>query len=99
MRIEKVGVVGCGLMGSGIAQTAAEGGYATVVRGAKLALFAELDRVCKPSAIFATNTSSFRVAEVAAATKRPTLVGGLHYFFPPVINKLLEVIRTQETAP
>ena len=161
MRIGKVGVVGCGLMGSGIAQTAAEGGFTTIVREptqelldkgverirgflakgvekgktssarrdevwarikgtthlsdladcdlvieaitevreAKLALFAELDRVCKPDAIFATNTSSFRVAEVAAATKRPNLVGGLHYFFPPVINKLLEVIRTRETAP
>ncbi len=161
MHIKKVGVVGCGLMGSGIAQTAAEGGFATIVREptqelldrglerirsflakgvdkgkmsperreevwgriegttnlqnlsdcdlvieaiteereAKKALFAELDKICKPGAIFATNTSSFRVAEIAAATKRPSLVGGLHYFFPPVINRLLEVIRAKDTAP
>lgn len=161
MEIKKVGVVGCGLMGSGIAQTAAEGGFITIVReptqelldkglqrirdfmakgvekgkmtparrdevwariqgttdlsdmadcdlvieaiteirDAKKALFAELDQICKPSTIFATNTSSFRVAELAATTKRPRLFGGLHYFFPPVINKLLEVVRAKETAP
>jgi 3-hydroxyacyl-CoA dehydrogenase len=40
-----------------------------------------------------------KAAFIAAATKRPSLVGGLHYFFPPVINQLLEVIRAQETAP
>jgi enoyl-CoA hydratase/3-hydroxyacyl-CoA dehydrogenase len=161
MEIKTVGIVGCGLMGSGIAQTAAEGGFTTIVReptqelmekglerirsflakgvdkgkmsiarrdevwkrikgttdladladcdlvieaivearDAKLTLFGELDQVCKPEAIFATNTSSFRVADIAAASKRPKLVGGLHYFFPPVINKLLEVIKTKETAP
>jgi enoyl-CoA hydratase/3-hydroxyacyl-CoA dehydrogenase len=161
MEIKKVGVVGCGMMGSGIAQTAAEGGMAAIVREltpelmekglqrisdfmakgiergkmsperrdevwaritgatdladladcdlvieaivedreAKLELFAELDRICKPEAILATNTSSFRVADMAAATKRPNLVAGLHYFYPPVINKLLEVVRTEETAP
>jgi enoyl-CoA hydratase / 3-hydroxyacyl-CoA dehydrogenase len=161
MEIKKVGVVGCGLMGSGIAQTAAEGGFTTIVREptqelmdkglqrirdflakgvdkgkmtperreevwariegttdlsdladcdlvieaitevreAKVALFAELDKICKPSAIFATNTSSFRVADMAAATERPSQFGGLHYFFPPVINKLLEVVRAEKTAP
>ncbi len=161
MQIKKVGVVGCGLMGSGIAQTAAQGGFLTMVREptpellekglerirdfmakgvergkmtperrdevwariqgttdlsdladcdliieaitedreAKRALFAELDRICKPETIFATNTSSFRVAEFAALTQRPHLFAGLHYFFPPVINKLLEVVRAKETAP
>jgi len=161
MEIKTVGVVGCGLMGSGIAQMAAEGGFTTIVReptqelmdkglerirsfmakgvekgkmsparrdevwariksttnlsdladcdlvieaivevsDAKKALFAELDQVCKPGAIFATNTSSFRVADIAAATKRPHRFAGLHYFFPPVVNKLLEVIRTDETDP
>jgi enoyl-CoA hydratase/3-hydroxyacyl-CoA dehydrogenase len=159
MGIKTVGVVGCGLMGSGIAQMAAEGGFTTIVReptqelmgkglerirsfmakgvekgkmsparrdevwariqsttnlsdladcdlvieaivevsDAKKALFAELDQVCKPDTIFATNTSSFRVADIAAATKRPHRFAGLHYFFPPVVNKLLEVIRTDET--
>lgn len=161
MQIRKVGVVGCGLMGSGIAQTAAQGGFLTIVREptqellekglerirdfmakgvergkmtpqrrdevwslirgttdladladcdliieaitedreAKKALFAELDRICKPETIFATNTSSFRVAELAAVTQRPHLFGGLHYFFPAVINKLLEVVWTPQTAP
>jgi enoyl-CoA hydratase/3-hydroxyacyl-CoA dehydrogenase len=161
MDIKTVGMVGCGLMGAGIAQTVTEGGYATIVReptqelldkglgrirdflakgvekgkvsparrdevwarvkgttdlagladcdliieaivevrDAKLALFADLDRVCKPGAILASNTSSFKVAEMAAATRRPALVAGLHYFFPSVINRLLEVIRTDATAP
>ncbi len=161
MEIKTVGVVGCGLMGAGIAQTIAEGGYATIVReptqelldkglgrirdflakgvekgkvsparrdevwarikgttdlaglgdcdliveaivevrDAKRALFADLDRACKPGAILATNTSSFKVADFAAATQRPKLVAGLHYFFPSVINKLLEVVRTDATAP
>jgi len=127
VQIKTVGIVGCGLMGSGIAQTAAEGGFTTIVReptqelvdkglerirsflakgvekgktsparrdevwarikgttnlsdladcdlvieaitevrDAKKALFAELDQICKPGAIFATNTSSFRVADIA----------------------------------
>jgi enoyl-CoA hydratase/3-hydroxyacyl-CoA dehydrogenase len=161
MDIKTVGIVGCGLMGAGIAQTVAEGGYTTIVReltpelvekglgrirstldkgvekgklpparrdqvwarikgatdladladcdliieaivevrDAKLSLFAELDRVCKPDTILATNTSSFKVADMAAQTRRPHLVAGLHYFFPALINKLLEVIQTTETPP
>ncbi len=159
MEIKTVGVVGCGLMGAGIAQTVAEGGYATIVREPtrelldkgldriksflakgvdkgkisaarrdavwgrirgtteladladcdlvieaivevrenKRALFAELDRVCKPDAVFATNTSSFSVVDLASVTGRPARVAGLHYFFPSVINKLLEVIQTPQT--
>lgn len=159
MEIKTVGVVGCGLMGAGIAQTVAEGGYTTIVReptqdlldkglerirgflakgvekgkitaarrdqvwgrvrgtvdladladcdlvveaivevrDAKRSLFAELDKVCKPDAVLATNTSSFSVADLAAITQRPARVVGLHYFFPSVINKLLEVIRTKDT--
>ncbi len=161
MKISTVGVVGCGLMGSGIAQMVAEGGFTTIVReptqelmdrglerirsfmakgvekgkmslarrdevwarlqsttnladladcdlvieaiveisDAKKELFAELDQVCKPETIFATNTSSFRVQDIAAATQRGQRFAGLHYFFPPVVNKLLEVIRTNETDP
>ena len=161
MDIKTVGIVGCGLMGAGIAQTAAEGGYTTIVReptpeliekglgrirgsldkgvekgkvsparrdqvwarikgvtdladlaecdliieaivevrDAKLSLFAELDGVCKPDTIFATNTSSFKVADMATRTRRPHLVTGLHYFFPALINKLLEVTQTAETPP
>ncbi len=161
MEIKQVSVVGCGLMGAGIAQTAAEGGYVTIVReptqelldkglarirsflakgvekgkitaarrdevwgrirgttelsdladcdlvieaiveirDAKRNLFAELDQVCKPDTVLATNTSSLSVADLASATHRPGRVAGLHYFFPSVINKLLEVIRTHDTTP
>jgi enoyl-CoA hydratase/3-hydroxyacyl-CoA dehydrogenase len=161
MSIEKVGVVGCGLMGAGIAQTAAQAGYTTVVRElneelleiglgrirafldkglekrkltqtkrdatwacihgttdlndladcdlvieviyedlqAKQELFKALDGICKESTIFASNTSSLSVAEIAAVTERPERVTGLHYFFPSVINQLLEIVETDHTPP
>jgi 3-hydroxybutyryl-CoA dehydrogenase len=156
MDIKKVGVVGCGLMGSGIAEVASRSGYAVVVRemsdelaakgrarieksmsGAvekgklpaadrdaalgrlrfttavedladcdlvieaatenpqlKKEVFAALDRACKPSAILASNTSSIPIVELAAATKRPDRVVGLHFFNPVPVMKLVEVIRT-----
>jgi enoyl-CoA hydratase/3-hydroxyacyl-CoA dehydrogenase len=161
MEIKKVGVIGCGLMGSGIAQVYAQAGYETVVREptqelldkglgrisafldkgvargkmtqakrdetwahltgttnladfadcdlvvevifedlkAKQDLFAELDEVCKPETIFASNTSSLLIADMASATKRPERVAGLHFFYPSVINQLLEVVVTEETSP
>ncbi len=161
MDIKKVGVIGCGLMGAGIAQVAAQAGYETIVRElneeflekglsrisafldkgvakkklsrarrdatwacisgttdvadladcdliievifedmqVKQELFKELDGVCKESTIFASNTSSLSVAEMATATSRPDKVAGLHYFFPSVINQLLEVIATDQTSP
>ncbi len=161
MEIKKVGVVGCGLMGSGIAQVYAQAGYATIVREptqelldkglerissfldkgvdrgkmtqakrdetwahltgttdladfadcdlvvevifedlkAKQDLFAELDKVCKPETIFASNTSGLLIADMASATKRPERVAGLHFFYPSVINQLLEVVVTEETSP
>ncbi|MGA9347922.1 MAG: enoyl-CoA hydratase-related protein [Anaerolineae bacterium] len=161
MDIKKVGVVGCGLMGAGIAQVAAQAGYDTIVRElneellekglgrisasldkgverkkmtqaqrdttwahisgttdladladcdlvieaifedmkVKQELFKELDGICHEGTIFASNTSSLSIAEMAAATDRPERVGGLHYFYPPVINQLLEVIATEQTAP
>jgi 3-hydroxybutyryl-CoA dehydrogenase len=156
MAISKVGVVGCGLMGGGIAQVVAQAGYATTVveadqalleRGlhvihrtldglvdkgrvtaeqrdaarARLAgsvrveelagvdlvieaitenpsvkkeMFARLDRVCPPHAILASNTSSCTITELAAATKRPAQVVGLHFFNPAPVMKLVEVVRT-----
>jgi enoyl-CoA hydratase/3-hydroxyacyl-CoA dehydrogenase len=161
MDIKKVGIIGCGLMGAGIAQVAAQAGYETVVREvneellekglgrigafldkgvakkkmtqakrdatwgcikgttdvadladcdlvieaifedlkAKQDLFKELDGVCKEDTIFASNTSSLFVADMAKATNRPERVAGLHYFFPVVINQLLEVIAAEKTAP
>src|SRR2546427_5061984 len=158
MEIKKVGVLGCGLMGSGIAQTAAMAGFETVVRevsdeflkkgfatiekslakfaekgtvtseqqkeirdrlsgttsfadlaecdivieaiienlGEKRKTYAELDRVCKPRAIFASNTSSISITEMMTATSpaRQTRFIGMHFFNPVPIMKLVEVIRT-----
>lgn len=58
----------------------------------KKRVFARLDDVCRPDAILATNTSSYSVTELAAATKRPERVIGLHYFFHPAKNRLVEVV-------
>ena len=159
MAIHKVGVVGCGLMGSGIAQVSAQAGFQTVVREvslelvekglkgieknlnrlvekgtitatakseirgrlkgvtaldelkdcdvileaiieqlpAKRELFASLDTLCKPKAIFASNTSSLTITEIATATKRPQRFVGLHFFNPVPVMKLVEVVRTIAT--
>ena len=156
MAIDKVGVVGCGLMGSGIAQIVAQAGFSVVVREvtpdlvekglksieknlarmvekstitaeqrdqvrgrlrgttkiedladrdliieaiieqvpAKAELFAALDKLCGPATIFATNTSSCSVTEIAMATGRPNRFFGLHFFNPVPTMKLVEVIRT-----
>ncbi len=161
MAIRKVGVVGCGLMGSGIAQVSAAAGFETVVREvsaelvekgiksieknlnrlaekgtitdgvkgeirgrlkgttsiedlkncdviveaiieqlpAKRELFGELDRICPPATIFASNTSSLTITEIAAATKRPQRFVGLHFFNPVPVMKLVEVVRTITTDP
>jgi 3-hydroxybutyryl-CoA dehydrogenase len=161
MAIQKVGVVGCGLMGSGIAQVAAQAGFATVVREvapelvekglkgieknlarlvekgtvteaakneirgrlkgttavedlrdcdviveaiieqlpAKRELFAALDALCPPSTIFASNTSSLTITEIATATKRPQRFVGLHFFNPVPVMKLVEVVKTIATDP
>jgi 3-hydroxybutyryl-CoA dehydrogenase len=61
--------------------------------GVKQALFAELDRVTKPSAILATNTSTLPVIELALATSRPEQVCGIHFFNPATVMSLVEVVR------
>ena len=161
MTIQKVGVVGCGLMGSGIAQVAAAAGFHTVVREvsgeivekglknidknlarlvekgtldeskkaeirgrlkgttalqdlkdcdvvieaiieqlpAKRELFSALDALCPASTIFASNTSSLTITEIATATKRPGRFVGLHFFNPVPVMKLVEVVRTIATDP
>ena len=161
MEIRKVGVIGCGLMGAGVVQVAAQAGYDTIVREmnedlleeglgrisafldkgvakrkltqakrdatwarvsgtteladlagcdlvievifenmqAKQDLFRDLDGICHEGTILASNTSSLSIAEMAAATGRPDRVAGLHYFFPAVINQLLEVVVAEQTAP
>jgi 3-hydroxybutyryl-CoA dehydrogenase len=161
MAIQKVGVVGCGLMGSGIAQVAAQAGFTTVVRevspeiverglkgieknlgrlvekgtitdaqktkirgrlsgttaiedltdcdviveaiieqlAAKRELFSKLDALCPASTIFASNTSSLTITEIATATNRPERFVGLHFFNPVPVMKLVEVVKTIATDP
>ena len=159
MAIQRVGVVGCGLMGSGIAQVCAAAGFATVVREvtpelvdkglkgieknlarlvekgtiteatkgeirarlkgttaiedlkdcdlvieaiieqlpAKRELFSALDKLCPTNTIFASNTSSLTITEIATSTKRPERFVGLHFFNPVPVMKLVEVVRTIAT--
>jgi 3-hydroxybutyryl-CoA dehydrogenase len=158
--IKTVGVLGAGLMGSGIAQVAAQAGFDTRVRevtdalcargragiekqlaravekgkvsaddrqaaldrlrfttevGAlrdcdivieavteelelKNALWRELDALCPPHTIFASNTSSLTIAAMAAATSRSDRMVGLHFFNPVPVMKLVEVVRTVTTS-
>lgn len=160
MEIRRVGVAGCGLMGSGIAEVAAKGGFSVVVReiddgalaagrgrvekslgravskgkldpgarddtlarmsfttslddlaecdlvieaiveslGAKNEMFAHLDGICPERTIFASNTSSLTVTDMAAATSRPDRFVGLHFFNPVPVMKLVEVVRTIVTS-
>jgi len=160
LKIERVGVVGCGLMGSGIAEVAAKAGFDVVVREvseefieagrkriekslaravdkgklepkdrddtlarldfsidlaglaecdlvieaivesmeAKNELFSALDDLCGSETIFASNTSSLTITDMAAATKRPDRVVGLHFFNPVPVMKLVEVVRTIATS-
>ena len=161
MTIRKVGVVGCGLMGSGIALVSAQAGFPTVVREvtpelvekglkgieknlarlvqkgtvteaargeirgrlkgvtsldelkdcdviveaiieqlpAKRELFASLDSLCPLHTIFASNTSSLTITEIAAATRRAQRFVGLHFFNPVPVMKLVEVVKTIATDP
>ena len=160
MSIQRVGVVGFGQMGSGIAQVCAHAGLDTLVRevdqafidkgfqrvdgslarlvksgraseadakaargrmrgtlsladlrdrdlvieaiveemGPKKKVFAELDAACPPTTIFCSNTSSLTIVEMAAATTRPDRFAGLHFFNPPVIMKLVEIVKGLTTS-
>jgi 3-hydroxybutyryl-CoA dehydrogenase len=64
----------------------------------KQRIFADLDRICKPEAVLATNTSSLSVTEISVATHRPNQVIGIHFFNPAPVMKLVEVVRTVVTA-
>ena len=160
MAYETIGVVGCGLMGSGIAQVSAQAGYRTIVRevddetaiagigriesflaagvergkvsagdrdrilanlhgtsrfedladcdliveaivenvDAKRDVFAALERVVGESTVFASNTSSLCITELASTTRRPERFIGLHFFSPVPLMKLVEVIRGVVTS-
>ncbi len=64
----------------------------------KRELFAELDRICRPAAVLATNTSALSVTEIAAAATRPERVVGMHFFNPAPLMPLVEIVRAELTA-
>ena len=65
----------------------------------KFSTFAELDEICKPETILASNTSSISINDIAAATSRPNKVIGMHFMNPVPIMKLVEIINGSETDP
>jgi len=161
MELNKIAVMGAGMMGTGIAQVVAMGGYPVSVRDIasellakskakiekklkelvdkgklsdqdaknisttltftedlkaavaeadlimeavpedlelKRRVFTELEKMAKPSAIFASNTSELSISSLASSTRRPKQVIGTHWFFPPQVMKLIEVVVTPETS-
>lgn len=64
----------------------------------KKEVFVELDKICKPETIFATNTSSLSITEIASLTSRPAQFIGMHFFNPAPVMKLVEVIKGQMTS-
>ncbi|NIU39111.1 3-hydroxybutyryl-CoA dehydrogenase [Candidatus Bathyarchaeota archaeon] len=64
----------------------------------KRSVFAEVDKFAKPEAIIASNTSSISITEIASATNRPEKVCGMHFFNPPQLMKLIEIIRGAKTS-
>ncbi len=65
---------------------------------AKKELFAKLNSICSPETIFATNTTALSISEIASASQRPEKFIGMHFFNPPVIMKLVEIIRGANTS-
>lgn len=160
MEIQRIGIIGVGLMGAGIAEVCARAGYDTLVREVndellargldrietsmqsavqrgkltpadqeaarrrlrgttrledftdrdlvieaaiedlhlKRELFVQLDQICPPQAILASNTSSIPIIQLAAATKRPDRVLGMHFFNPVPTMQLIELVRTITTS-
>jgi 3-hydroxybutyryl-CoA dehydrogenase len=160
MTIRKVGIVGAGLMGGGVAQTCVQSGYETLVSEVnqelldkgmarihsswdssvskgklaqgqsneyrarlhgtlnledfadcdvvieaileqmeeKIRLFTTLDRILKPEALILSNTSSLNITQMAAVTKRPDKICGLHFFNPAPVMKLVEIVKTILTS-
>ena len=65
----------------------------------KRGIFAELDRVTRPDAVLATNTSALSVSEIAEATEQPQRVVGMHFFNPAPVLPLVEIVRARESSP
>lgn len=160
MAISKIGILGAGAMGGGIAQVAAQSGFEVVLCDVEMSFvdralakmtafldksiekgrlteeqkaeslsritrttsisdfnaadlvieaiiedleqkkkaFSELEQVCKPGALLTSNTSSMSITVLAGATKRPELFAGMHFFNPPALMKLVEIIRGYYTS-
>jgi len=64
----------------------------------KQEMFAELERICRPDAILATNTSALSVSKIAEATKRPERVIGMHFFNPAPVLALVEIVRAEQSS-
>ena len=64
----------------------------------KKQLFAEIDKIAKPDCVLATNTSTLDIDEIAAATSRPQMVIGTHFFSPANVMRLVEIVRGKATA-
>ncbi len=62
-------------------------------------VFSSLDRICPPETVLATNTSSFRVADLAGFTEKSERVVGMHYFYHPAMNRLLEIVAHEGSSP
>jgi 3-hydroxybutyryl-CoA dehydrogenase len=85
-------------MGEGVSNADIVVEAATENLDLKLKIFAQLDELCKPDCILATNTSSISITEVAAVTKRPESVIGMHFMNPVPVMKLVEIIRGYATS-
>ena len=86
-----------GLDGIGAADIVVEAVFEEM--GVKQEVFRTLDRIAKPGAVLATNTSYLDIDEIARATSRPADVLGMHFFSPANVMKLLEIVRGAETSP
>jgi 3-hydroxybutyryl-CoA dehydrogenase len=105
--MQRVVVVGGGIMGNGIAQVVATAGLdmtladisaAALDLDVKRRVLAQLDEALRDDVIIASNTSQFSISLLAAATKRPDRVIGSHWFNPPPVMQLIEIIRGVETS-
>ena len=85
-------------MGEGVSNADIVVEAATENLDLKLKIFGQLDELCKPDCILATNTSSISITQVAAVTKRPESVIGMHFMNPVPVMKLVEIIRGYATS-
>jgi 3-hydroxybutyryl-CoA dehydrogenase len=100
MDIRQIFVIGSGTMGSGIAQTAAISGFQVTMMDVIPAQLerGKADKLAKPEAILASNTSSISITRIASATRRPDRVIGMHFMNPVPVMRLVEVIRGLGTS-